>query len=439
MFKKIISRIPYSPSMIHNLGFYAGRLRKEEATRKIGLVLTALALVVQAFTAFSPPESANAADSSDLIYGGVSNGSQLMAHYDANTNNIRDLYNHLGISRAELVSATSNLQTLSSNIGSYSWGLTPHFGAAKGEGSYVVKTSQGSARTFYYRPHNLWGNFTYKAFVGQSAGVGWFAIMLNCGNLILKITPPPHKCPPGQVGTYPNCSTPPCPQNAKLAKNDPKCQPCPGDATLLISDSKCAASFTQSKTAVNLTQNNANADSTAAKSGDRITYTLSVKNGGLKEEEFIFKDYVSDVLEYADIFDAGGGTLSDNKDGSAGSNNSKILTWPAVKIKPGETQKRSFTIQIKNTLPAMASGKSNPTSYDCKIDNTFGNTISTKIECPTPKVVEKTVAELPKTGPGANMTFAGIIAAVVVYFYARSRQLSKEVKIIRHDMSAGTI
>ena len=33
--------------MIHSLGFYAKRLRKEEATRKIGLILTALALIVQ--------------------------------------------------------------------------------------------------------------------------------------------------------------------------------------------------------------------------------------------------------------------------------------------------------------------------------------------------------------------------------------------------------
>ena len=52
MFKKIISRLPYSPSMIHSLGFYAKRLRKEEATRKIGLILTALALIVQSFTVF---------------------------------------------------------------------------------------------------------------------------------------------------------------------------------------------------------------------------------------------------------------------------------------------------------------------------------------------------------------------------------------------------
>ena len=197
--------------MIHSLGFYAKRLRKEEATRKIGLILTALALIVQSFTVFSPPESANAADSSDLIYGGISSGQQLMAHYDANTNNIHDLYDHLGISRSDLVAATGNLQTLNSNMGTYSWGLTPHFGAARGEGSYVVRTSQGSARTFYYRPHNLWGSFSYRAFVGYSAGTGWFAIMLNCGNLILKIAPPNHQCPTGQVGTYPNCSTPPQP------------------------------------------------------------------------------------------------------------------------------------------------------------------------------------------------------------------------------------
>ena len=116
----------------------------------------------------------------------------------------------------------------------------------------------------------------------------------------------------------------------------------------------------QTKTAVNLTQNNADATTAVAKSGDRITYTLSVKNKGLKEEEFTFKDQVSDLLEYADIFDAGGGTLTDDKGASAGSGNAKVLVWNPIKIKPGETQKRSFTVQIKNSIPAMASGKSNP-------------------------------------------------------------------------------
>ena len=57
----------------------------------------------------------------------------------------------------------------------------------------------------------------------------------------------------------------------------------------------------------------------------------------------------------------------------------------------------------------MASGKSNPTSYDCKIDNTFGNTISTKIECPTSWVESETLAGYHSYGNGAAMrcAFAG--------------------------------
>ena len=46
-----------------------------------------------------------------------------------------------------------------------------------------------------------------------------------------------------------------CPQNPKLLKDDPQCQPCPGDSTIWINDSRCSASFVQTKTAVNLTQN----------------------------------------------------------------------------------------------------------------------------------------------------------------------------------------
>ena len=38
--------------MIHSLGFYAKRLRKEEATRKIGAYLNCPSAYVQSFTVF---------------------------------------------------------------------------------------------------------------------------------------------------------------------------------------------------------------------------------------------------------------------------------------------------------------------------------------------------------------------------------------------------
>jgi hypothetical protein len=88
----------------------------------------------------------------------------------------------------------------------------------------------------------------------------------------------------------------------------------------------------------------------------------------------------------------------------------------------------------------MGTGVSDPTSYDCRIDNTFGNTVSINIDCPVQKVVvERTVSELPHTGPRENMIFAGILFAVVAYFYMRSRQVKKEVRLIRRDLNTGTI
>ena len=102
MFRKIVSHLPFSPSLVSELGFYAKRLKKEEATRRIGLIFTALALVVQSFAVFSPPESANAANSGDLVYGGITTKKQLLAAWDNNTQGYRELLQHAGLTRANV-------------------------------------------------------------------------------------------------------------------------------------------------------------------------------------------------------------------------------------------------------------------------------------------------------------------------------------------------
>jgi len=40
MFRKIVSNLPFSPALVGQLGFYAKRLRKEETTRRLGLILS---------------------------------------------------------------------------------------------------------------------------------------------------------------------------------------------------------------------------------------------------------------------------------------------------------------------------------------------------------------------------------------------------------------
>ena len=69
----------------------------------------------------------------------------------------------------------------------------------------------------------------------------------------------------------------------------------------------------------------------------------------------------------------------------------------------------------------------------------FGNTLEVGVECPPEKIVEQVVTELPQTGSAENMIFAGIVLAVVTYFYARARQVKNEVRLIRRDLNAGTI
>jgi LPXTG-motif cell wall-anchored protein len=71
--------------------------------------------------------------------------------------------------------------------------------------------------------------------------------------------------------------------------------------------------------------------------------------------------------------------------------------------------------------------------------NSYGTTIDVPVNCPPPKIIEQTVSQLPKTGPTDNIIFGGIIAAIVVFFYARSRQLSKEVRLVRREFNTGTL
>ena len=181
MFRKLVSNLAFSPALVGQLGFYAKRLKKEEATRRIGLVFTALALVLQSFAVFSPPEAANAASTNDFISGGVSSKSQYLANYDKNNNNIKDIFNAVGITRAEIAAASENkyIKSSSTNPTYLSWGRFSRFSAAQGERLYKIPVAPKGTSTInaYARPVKLYGSYTSKVMVGYSKKVGWFALM----------------------------------------------------------------------------------------------------------------------------------------------------------------------------------------------------------------------------------------------------------------------
>lgn len=518
MFKKIVSQLSFSPALVGQLGFYAKRLRKEQTTRRIGLIFVALALVVQSLVVFQAPEPANAANPSDMIPGGLGLGANrsfnnFLAPYDRNERNLQDIFNYFGITRAEITATQFGTFTVGDKIG---WGFENR------AGSKPVGITNGNGQqvtTVYGRPLNAMNgrNDQIWAYIGHSNKIGWFAIMQYCGNLITDIYPSPPPPPPAPANIVANKTAVNTTQNldatktsakasdrltytvsvqntggtaktvdmsdnlsdvlefAKLTDNGggtfntttkvlswPSVNLGPGakvsktyslqmNSSLVTTKKDCKmtnnfidkvvtvpvgcttppAKIELSKTASNVSQGNVNATTITAKQNDRLTFTLTASNTGGTAKDFVFEDNIGDALEYAKLIDNGGGTYSEQ---------TRKLSWPSVSLKAGEKQVRSFTMQVLPEIPATPQGISDPSSYDCKIENTFFEEyVIIPVTCPAPKVVEQVVPELPHTGPRENMLFAGILLAVVVFFYFRSKQLGTEIRLIRRDVNGGTI
>jgi len=631
MFRKLVSNLAFSPALVGQLGFYARRLKREETTRRIGLVFTALALVVQSLTVFTPPQSANAANSSDFINGGVNSKADIIDAYDRSANgngDFKQIMDYAGITRAELRDMTEgslNSKGHGTGDGAWkTWGRSHVFSSAQGEVKHVIPLGGDRTTTVYSKPLWLYDSLpytiehgsTYAAFHGHSAKIGDFAIAKDCGNLITRHTPQPEpkgsfiaaNCsavrgiafdgrnkdakvkvflyfggPPGRgdrsdaittdkdnrfsydvptkyqkaekptkvwgvmvplagwhestvqfndtVEIPGGCIKPEpgaacssltkgfisrtvrtlkatattengakitgytfivkdaagkvvfqkdittnepsvktghfdlknpglytatvtvhtsigdktgakcikeikvgsekvCAINPDLPLNDPDCKPCPGNPELWIKDEECVAKVTQSKTARNLTQNVADATTVKAQASDRIEYTIYVENIGSIPTDVVLNEELADVLEYSTLQQNGGGIFDTTK---------KVLSWGAVTLEPGEKATRTFVVQLADAIPATPQGTSEPSSYDCIMTNGFGNTVSIKVACEAPKVLEATVQQLPSTGPTENILFGGIVASIVTFFWARSRQINKEVRLIRKDFNMGTI
>jgi uncharacterized repeat protein (TIGR01451 family) len=527
MFKKLVSNLAFSPALVGQLGFYAKRLRKEEATRRAGLIFVVLALIVQSFAVFSPPESADAANGDNVIYSGIRDKNDLLAIYDsgvdsAGRRDIQQIYTQFGVTRQDLANThlgsynTGDFNGQIQSVGRSDWGVSFRH-PVKVEGPNTTVYTGGFTET-YGR------SWPMPALIGKRAVDGqWFAITLSCGNVVYVTPPPPvkhtaaacsnlviapisrtsmrfsttssvkdgatisgytytvknasgaviatHFSPSTAVsdtyqqtlskdGNYTvqvivttsvgdkadgNCAKPltispepRCALNNGIVASSADCKPCLNDNKIWYKDDSCVAAFTLTKSVRNISQGLSDANNTTAKPGDQLQYTLTVKNTGKDQGSYTMADNVTDILEYADVIDAGDGKLSSPTVTTASATPATVQ-WPALSIKPGEAVQKILLVRVKAVIPAMATNLSNAQSYNCQVTNTFGNTINVGVQCPPEKVAEQVVMQLPHTGPTQNMIFSGIVLAIVVYFYARARQTATEIRLIRREVNAGTI
>jgi hypothetical protein len=198
MIKTAITNLMQKTFFAKELGFYIRRLHRENVTKVITASVASLALVLQLTIGILPFTSTpvGAVGDDNLIRNGVSSKEELLAIYDSGSDNgghndIKQIYTHFGVSRQDLANATiGSYKTNDFNgqiktVGRTNW---PNAGRT----AVAVTNSSTTVYTGPYLDNANSQAFVMPALVGKRSIDGqWFAITLNCGNVVYTVPPPP--------------------------------------------------------------------------------------------------------------------------------------------------------------------------------------------------------------------------------------------------------
>lgn len=195
-------------------------------------------------------------------------------------------------------------------------------------------------------------------------------------------------------------------------------------------DIYCTDNIIISHTVSNLSQGNINASSTEAKPGDYISYMLTIKNNSQNSVTITPNIRIADILEYSTIVDANNSVLNTQ---------SNILAWPTTTLDPSTAQTKSFTVSLLNSIPVTAQGDIYKESHDCVMTSYFGNSTNINIDCPIVKKLENSSHSLPTTNTLHLILAPLLLTVLILTSYIRTRQIKREIKIIRQNAIAGSL
>lgn len=201
MLNKLIQKIVRKPAIAGQLGFYARRLHAEKIGKITIASMASLALVLQLTAGVFPFATANvqALGDDNIVRNGVTSKEQMLAVYDSGTdgaghNDIKQIYSHFGVTREDIANTTMGSYKTNDFNGQLKTIGRSNFPNA-GRTAVAV---EGASTSIYVGPFldNAGNNanstpYNMPALIGKRAIDGqWFAITLNCGNIVYTITPP---------------------------------------------------------------------------------------------------------------------------------------------------------------------------------------------------------------------------------------------------------
>lgn len=190
MFRKLVSNLPFQPSLLSEVAAYVKQLRQEQRIRKYGFIVLIIGMLLQTFVIFVPPRATLTTHTSDLIYGATTK-TEIAAAYRANVDqfgrdDIQAIYDSYGIDVSHIERSTyTTLADEKDNLVIVSR-------SNDNEAARYVAV-EGSKNGVYEFPIAKWShkinlvNTEYPALTGISAyGVRYWLLLNGSGNIVYE-------------------------------------------------------------------------------------------------------------------------------------------------------------------------------------------------------------------------------------------------------------
>jgi uncharacterized repeat protein (TIGR01451 family) len=428
MFKRLLSNLPFNPSLIGQVSLYAKQMRHEAILRRTGFTLLLLTVALQLFIAASPPQPSAASSNNDLINGGFVDKSRAVSICTQNTHNYKTILSSYSIACDDLERATTtSIHSTDYNKQLFVIGRLPY------NKTNETPITIPDAGVMYAR--NLWawdigGPSNYKALKVTTGTHDTFFVLYESGNLILTNTPLPAARPqPKSPVALPLCQpkskitncSPPCEYDSHVSATNASCKPC----TAAQSHDDIAACFVYHISVSNITQGISDANNTLAKPGDILRYTVtSTNHGKAVTTKYSTTLSASDIFDYGNTLQLNGATRDDHG----------VLTWPPTTIPAGATHADTFDVRIKSPLPSTPISSTDPGHYDLQMSTTYGNALTVYVPSTPIKTIEQISLLLQVIGPTWPLATMSVITLFAGYLFVRARIIAKELDIIRSDI-----
>lgn len=424
-------------------------------TKPMALGLAALALVAQLFSGFNLPGDSSKASATqfdrfnkdNIVYGGIKDKDHMLHVYDSYSD-IRAIYEHYGITRADIASMTMGSFNTSDFGGQLKTLGRVNYNVPNRYAVNIPGAGQVYTGGYLNGANNKNAGYPLQALIGKRSADGkWFAIVLFCGNLTYVEDLPPKPQPP-------------------------KPQPKPAAACKAIDVQKTArdaARLTATATVENGAKITGYHFDVVNKAGQHVvskdvagtgtTATLDIN--GLAADSYtvraIVKTTLGDItsencrghftvtpapVKNITVCDLKTNTVvtikesefdktkhSTNFDDCKQIRVCDITTGQAVTIKKSENDAKRYTSDFSKCEKVDAceiATKATKTVTKDQIDEKTYTQDKTKCEQPTPSVtITKTPTELPRTGIAAGLPMflgAGALTSGLVYLLAGRRK-----------------